>query len=92
MVIQISSFTLPYSEQAVFAMRTKFNRLPHSLPRYQVSKRLSDNHKDASNYGETEQDGCTLNVPVFLSPRSTREAASPNGELRHPCKLLGITA
>lgn len=60
---EISSFTPPHPEQAMLAVRTKFSGLPCSLPRYQVSKRLSDNHKDASNYGEIEQDGYTLSVP-----------------------------
>lgn len=64
MIIQeISSFTPPHPEQAIFAMLTKFSGLPPSLPRHQVSKRLSDSHKDARNYGEIEQNGCTFSVP-----------------------------
>lgn len=50
----ISSFTAPHPTHALFAMRTKVSGLPHFLPRYQVSKRLSNNHKHASNYGEME--------------------------------------
>lgn len=60
---EVSSFTPPHPDQAIFAMRTKFSGLPPSFFRYQVSKRLSDSHKDASIYGEIEQDGCMLTAP-----------------------------